>query len=264
MPAESRSFQELQQEMTAWLREPELQAAPALEPRRLAIYRELVFNNISDFVETAYPVLKSLLPPQEWAHLLRRFVAEHHSQSPYFRDISLAFREWMEAERSQWLAQRPWAQELMHFEWVELAADCAETAPDTTACQPDGDLLAGIPCLRSALWPLVYRWPVNTLSADNPPTPEPPAQPTCLLGWRDDEDALHFVEVNPLSAHLVELIQNRASQEALSGRVILQQLAAEAGCAGEAAVAAFVAAGAGLLEELRALGIVRGVRLDAV
>jgi hypothetical protein len=264
MPAEARSFQELQQEMTAWLREPEQELAPAIEPRRLAIYRELVFNNISDFVETAYPVLKSLLPLPEWAHLLERFVAEHYSQSPYFRDISLAFREWMEARRTQWLAQRPWAQELMHFEWVQLAADCAETAPDTTACQPDGDLLAGIPCLRSALWPLLYRWPVHALSVDNPPTSEPPAQPTCLLGWRDDEDALHFVEVNPLSAHLVEIIQSRASREAVSGRVILQALAAEAGYSTEAAVSAFVAAGAGLLEELRVLGIVRGARLGAV
>src|SRR6218665_670385 len=220
----SADFRAVQKEMTGWLREPEVVPAPAVEMRRLDIYRELIHNNIRDFVETAYPVLKGLLPAEEWDDLLARFVAEHRAKSPYFRDISLEFRSWMEVSRPEWLAAHPWAQELMHFEWVELAADCMEVPADSEAVSPDGDLLAGIPCLREALWPLVYRWPVHELAPDNPPSPEAPAQPSCLLVFRDDDEAVDMLVVHPLAARLVELLQ---AGEARSGRELLLQLAAE-------------------------------------
>lgn len=254
MPAD---FQSTQKEMTHWLREPGVVPAPAVEMRRLEIYRELIHNNIRDFVETAYPALKSLLPATEWDYLLARFVAEHRAQSPYFRDISLEFRQWMEASRPAWLAAHPWAQELMHFEWVELAADCMEVPADTAAVSPEGDLLAGIPCLREALWPLVYRWPVHELGPDNPPSAEAPSQPSCLLVFRDDDEAVDMLVVHPLSARLVELLQ---AGEARSGRELLLQLSVEAAVADEARES-FVQSGAGLLADLRQRGVIRGTRL---
>lgn len=259
MPAEGLHFQAVQKQMTDWLREPELKPAPDVELRRLNIYRELLFNNVSDFVETAYPVLKSLLPEPEWAALRARFFAEHRAQSPYFRDISLEFRTWMETDRQDWLATRPWAVELLHYEWVGLAADCAESAPEPP-CQPEGDLSAGIPCLRTAVWPLVYRWPVHRLGPENPPGVAPPEQLTCLLVWRDDHDHVDVLEINPLSARLVELIQQ---QEPRSGRDLLLQLASEAGYA-EAAVVPFLQAGTDLLRQLREKGVIQGTRLDVV
>jgi hypothetical protein len=259
MPAEPQRFQAVQKQMTDWLREPDRQPAPDVELRRLNIYRELFFNNVSDFVEAAYPVLKSLLPAPEWQALLRDFFAEHRARSPYFRDISAEFRQWMESARADWLAARPWAAELLHYEWVELAADCAETPPEPP-CQPEGDLLAGIPCLRQAVWPLVYRWPVHRMGPESPPTDEPPAGLTCLLVFRDDADHVDLLEINPLSARLVELMQQSSWQ---SGRELLDALAAEAGY-GEAAPESFLAAGLDLLQQLRVRGVIRGTRLDVV
>lgn len=257
MPAEPQDFRAHQRQLTDWLRAPATQPAPDVEPRRLAIYRELFFNNVCSFVEAAYPVLKSLLPAAEWEDLLQRFFAGHRCQSPYFRDISLEFRHWMEAANADWLAAHPWALELMHFEWVELAADCAEAAPEAAAVQPDGDLLAGVPALSPFVWPLVYRWPVHRFAAGEPPAEAPPAQPTCLLALRDADDEVRFLPVNPLVARLIELLQQHAPRP---GRELLLALAAEAG---QADSEAFVAAGAALLEDLRAQGIVLGTRLAA-
>jgi hypothetical protein len=259
MPVDLPGFQAVQKQMTDWLREPDGKPAPDVELRRLDIYRELFFNNVSDFVETAYPVLKSLLQVSEWQGLLQDFFAGHRAQSPYFRDISLEFRNWMETARAEWLAARPWAAELIHYEWVGLAADCAETPPDAP-CQPEGDLLAGIPCLRQAVWPLVYRWPVHRLGPDSPPADVPPVELTCLLVFRNDFDHVDLLEINPLSARLVELMQQPSLQ---SGRELLNTLAAEAGY-GEAAPAGFLAAGADLLRQLRDRGVIRGTRLDVV
>lgn len=256
MSADTPAFQRLQRQMTAWLREPGRQPAPAVEERRLAIYRELFFNNVRDFVDTAYPVLGSLLPAAEWDGLVEAFFAGHRAQSPYFRDISLEFRLWAEAVRPAALEQRPWAFELLHHEWVELAADCAECPPDP-ACEPDGDLLAGRPVLRQALWPLAYRWPVQALCVQNPPSAEPPARPTCLLLYRDDGDRVRELEVSPLAARLVELLQG---EPALTGREALRRLAREAGREGDDAEAAFVAEAAGLLTSLRQEGVLLGSR----
>jgi len=260
MPVESGGFQATQKQMTDWLREPHSKPAPGVERRRLDIYRELFFNNVRDFVETAYPVLKSLLPENEWNELVSRFFAEHRCVSPYFRDISLEFRTWIEGGQPEWQAIHPWGVELLHYEWVELAAECAEAEEDAAACQPDGDLLAGIPFVQSCVWPLVYRWPVHALSAEHPPTFAPPAEPVCLLVFRDSEDAVHFLEVNPVSARLVEMLQAHAP---CSGRDLLLQLAAEAGYTGPG-VDAFVQAGAAMLETLRASGVIRGTRLSSI
>lgn len=260
MPAKQGGFQAVQKQMTDWLREPHSKPAPAVELRRLTVYRELFFNNVSDFVETAYPVLKSLLARDEWDGLLMRFFAEHRCVSPYFRDISLEFRTWIESTQGEWQARHPWAVELLHYEWVELAAECAEAAADNAACQPDGDLLAGIPVVQPCVWPLVYRWPVHALSTENPPTFTPPAAPVCLLVFRNSEDAVNVLEVNPVSARLMEILQTHAL---CSGRDVLLQLAAEAGYTGTA-VDGFVQAGAVLMETLRQHGVIRGIRLNGI
>ncbi|MDP2227839.1 MAG: putative DNA-binding domain-containing protein [Moraxellaceae bacterium] len=280
MPAESCDFRAEQKRMTDWLRAPEREQAPDVELRRLAIYRELFFNNVRDFVESAFPVLKSLLPADEWDALVRCFFAEHRCQSPYFRDISLEFRTWMDAANGEMFIARPWIQELLHYEWVELAAECAAPEPEAAAVQPAGDLLAGVPALSPFVWPLVYRWPVHELSATNPPALVAPLVPTCLLVFRDAGDEVHVLPVNPLTARLVEMLQQHAPR---SGRDLLLALAVEAGYAnavteassdavagavsdgdggaGRARTESFVAAGAALLEDLRAQGIVLGARL---
>lgn len=258
MLAEVPAFQRLQRQMTAWLRDPARQPAPEAEARRLAIYRELFFNNVREFVETGYPVLKSLLPPPEWEALFEAFFAGHHSQSPYFRDISLEFRTWLESSRPALLQERPWILELLHYEWSELAADCAETLSDPE-CDPDGDLVAGAPGLRQALWLLAYRWPVHAFCVQNPPAAEPPAQPTCLLVYRDGDERVRELEVSPLAARLVELLQ---AEPGLGGREALSRLAREAGQAdGGRAEEIFLSAGAGVLASLRQEGVLLGTRV---
>lgn len=254
--ATDAGFAGRQAALTAWLRDPSRPAPAGMEPRRLALYRELFFNNVRDFVETAYPVLKSLLPAREWDTLLLGFFAEHRAQSPYFRDISLEFRHWLESARGDWLASRPWVVELVHYEWAELAADCAElpSEPECTA----GDLLAGRPVLRGALWPLAYRWPVHALGAGALPAATPPVAPTFLLLWRDGEGAVRRREVTALAARLVELLQQ---DDGRSGQALLAVLAEEAGLDG-AAADALATAGAALLEELREEGLILGIRCD--
>ena len=62
--AEPAPFQALQYRFAAHLRDPEHQPAPeGLEDRRLKIYRELFYNNVEDFLQTAFPVLRRITEP---------------------------------------------------------------------------------------------------------------------------------------------------------------------------------------------------------
>ena len=55
------AFQKLQYAFAAHIRDPEHRAAPAgIEDRRMGIYRELFYNNIEDFLATAFPVIRAL------------------------------------------------------------------------------------------------------------------------------------------------------------------------------------------------------------
>ena len=72
------SFIDVQNEFMAHIREPNMQPCPTdIEDRRMAIYRDLFFNNINGFVSSAFPVLKTLYSDQQWLLLVRAFFSEH-------------------------------------------------------------------------------------------------------------------------------------------------------------------------------------------
>ena len=67
-------------------------------------------------------------------------------------------------------------------------------------------------------------WPVHRIGpAFQPDTPD--ATPTCLAVYRDSADTVRFTQLNPLSAHLLSLLQ----AQPLTGQAALQQLATDAG-----------------------------------
>jgi len=68
-------FQQVQQDFVAYLRSPEQSKKPAdVAQQRLDVYRELLFNNVSGFVSSAFPVLKSLYKEHAWQQRLQLFL----------------------------------------------------------------------------------------------------------------------------------------------------------------------------------------------
>lgn len=148
--------------MTQWLRNSELTRLPDIHPNRLAIYRELVYNNIGSFIDVTFPVAQSILKEPLWTSLKQKFISEHFCQSPYFYEISHQFRQWVDESNLPDLSPFPWLTELLHVEWMELIV---EIAPDTVmTASVSGDLAqASDPLLRPAVpfWVLAYHWPVH-------------------------------------------------------------------------------------------------------
>jgi hypothetical protein len=217
-------FQQKQYAFAAHIRDPEQNPAPAgVEDRRMAIYRELFFNNLHNLIGSTFPVIKKLHSRDKFRALIRAFMVRHQAHTPYFLEIPREFLAFLENEYELQDDDFPFLIELAHYEWVELALSVSEESNDGQNIDPDGDLLEGIPVRSNLAWVYAYQYPVHRISADYTPT-EPGETPTFLAVCRKANDDMDFMELNPMTARLLEMIE--ANQQD-SGRDLLLKLAEE-------------------------------------
>ena len=166
----------MQMSFAGHIRDPESQPAPeGIENRRMQIYRELFFNNVSSMLASNFPVIRELCSDERWKALIRDFYSEHRCHTPLFPELPKEFLRYLQDGRGDRGDDPPFLHELAHYEWVELALSLEERELDEVAADPDGDLLTGIPVLSPLAWPLSYRFPVHQIRPDFQPD-EPPGQ----------------------------------------------------------------------------------------
>lgn len=220
---ETVDFQTTQHVLTAHLRDPLNNPPPEdIEDRRLAIYRDLIFNNIEAFLSGGFPVLKSIIDQQEWLLLVRDFIAMHESGSPYFLEISQEFLSFLNEQQPEILTELPFALELAHYEWVELALDVSpETFPVDNIVSA-GDLMDDYPVVSPLVWRLSYQYPVHKIGSDYQPKAAP-SEPSYLIVYRNRDEEVKFLESNSLTMRLLQLLEQGES----SGREVLLTVARE-------------------------------------
>lgn len=249
-------FIKAQRAFAAHLRDPERHRAPEdVEERRLRIYRDLFFSNIENFLSSGFPVLHALLPTARWQRLVRDFYRDHASQSPYFVEIPREFVAWLAEEFVPEEGDPPFMLELAHYEWMELVLDVSREELPASGFHPQGDLLAGVPLLSPLVCVLSYRYPVHRIGDSYQPA-EPLPQPVWLLIYRDVDDQVQFMEINAVTARLVELLRQ---DDMKTGKMLLEQIAGELPAMDTEQVIRF---GADTLERLRQRDIILGTRLS--
>lgn len=232
--------------MARYLRDPQRQPAPAgVEPRRLQIYQDLVYNNIEGFISGGFPVLCSLYQDSDWHQLVRTFIEGHRCHTPYFLEISQEFLQFLMQDYSPRDCDPPFMVELAHYEWVELALDVSqEVLPAAVAVD---DMLATVLQLSPLAWLLSYQFPVHRIGPGFRPAEA--VEPTYLVVYRDREDTVRFMELNAATARLVEIIRDNSTATAVE---LLVELAGELGMAEES----ILAYGAEQLQQLSAQSVV--------
>lgn len=252
--AEHTDFRRMQYEFAAHIRNPEHEPAPSgIEDRRLSIYRELFFSNVSKLLAGTFPVLHQILGDERWQRLARDFYAHHGSHTPYFLEIPREFLEYLENEREGRADDPPFMLELAHYEWVELALSVADEEANLEGIDRDGDLLAERPVVSPLAWSLAYRFPVHRLSPTFQPS-EPSEQPTFVVVYRNLGDEVGFIEINAVTARLIELLEDDGDQ---TGGQVLERIAAELNHPHPETV---ISGGQQILEDLRQKDIILGTR----
>lgn len=209
MPNNLPKFDQKQREFAAYIRNPQPANVPEGVPAvRMAMYRELFFNNIDSFLSSNFPVLRALLSDEQWFALAQDFFENHRSDTPYFTEIPEQFLAYLEHERHN-ADDYPFMLELAHYEWVEMAlAISTEQLPENST--DVADLMNAIVRLSPLAWLLAYQYPVHKISPHFLPT-TPPEQPTLLIVYRDIHDDVHFMEITPMTYHLLAVIQAQDS-----------------------------------------------------
>jgi uncharacterized protein len=248
------SFKDIQYQFTRHIRDPELHPAPVdIEGRRMQIYRELLYNNVEDFIANTFPVLRKITPDLEWHAMLRDYFKNHKARTPLFPKMSQEFLQYLDNEREIGIDKYPFIKELAHYEWLELAISIDSRNIESDDVDINGDLLKGVPVLSPLAWPFVYQFPVHKISPDYLPQ-EPPPQASYLIVYRDREDDIGFQELNPVSARLVEYLQ---SDKASNGLRMLEEIAAEIKHPNPQVV---IDGGLEILQSMRDKAIILGVR----
>lgn len=198
---EQADFIQLQYAFAGNIRDPQNVPPPTdVDERRMAVYRELFYNNIESLLAKAFPVLYELTPSPRWHEMVRDFFIRHRARTPFFPRLP---GEFVQALPTLLRADDPpYLAELAHYEWIEMELALAEqehAPPDTEGPLGPARLMFS-PLARM----LAFRYPVHRIGPDFQPA-EP--QPTHLLVYRDREDSVRFLEINAMTARLLEGIE---------------------------------------------------------
>lgn len=250
-----RTFQDKQYAFAAHIRDPDHTVAPdGIEDRRMAIYRELFFNNLSKLLSTFFPVLQKVLTDTEWRLTIRAFMKIHRAKTPYFLQLPEEFLAFLQNEYRDLDEAHPFTTELAHYEYAELALRVSPDENDFTDVNPEGDLQTEVPVKSALDWVFAYQYPVHRISADFQPG-EKLEQPAYLTVYRRDDDKVRFLELNAISAALLDAVENNSSGQ--SGAELLRALAEKVQYPD---VDALVRHGLDTLREMRQLQIIIGTR----
>ncbi|MFK8031190.1 MAG: DUF2063 domain-containing protein [Gammaproteobacteria bacterium] len=249
--AERPLFQQHQYAFAAHIRNPDEVAAPDnIEDRRMAVYRELFYNNVEGFLSRSFPVIRRLYNDERWHAMARDYFANHLSDTPYFLEIPKEFLNYLTNERDN-ASDPAFLHELAHYEWAELALSILDVDLEDIPVNQDEDLLDGIPVVSPAAWSLAYQYPVHQIKPDFQPE-SPNEIPSFIVVYRALNDKVGFIEINPVTARLLELMTQNDNH---SGRELLNTIAKEINHPDPEVV---INGGRDILNNLRAHDIVLG------
>ncbi|WP_047551213.1 HvfC family RiPP maturation protein [Methylotenera sp. G11] len=248
--AELAGFQRYQLAFTARLRDPQNQPPLAGVPdERMAVYEEIVFNNLFESVSACFPVARKVLGKRRWLKLNQAFMRDYSANDPLFRSIPAQFIEFLQLPAPGLQQLPPYFISLCHYEWVELSVASAAAAVIQEA-QPAVDLGHGRPVFSPSMQLLNYEYAVHRISPRHKPR-QP--ESTQLLVFRNADDHVKFIELNAVTYRLISLLQDQP----LSGRQALTLLANELQHPQPESIIEF---GLSILEDLRSQGVIIGTQ----
>lgn len=203
----------IQKQMADAVRFPSQPAPLGIQQERLEVYRELVLNNVSNFVQSAFPVLRQICGDDVFDTKIRQFFQQSQLDSPYFVEIPEAFMYWLQDNAHD---LPPFALELAHYEWLELELfrrDVEQQSNGQSLIWSADFVLSDNEhraiAVTSLLEVAAYQFPVHQLSEQYQPA-SPPEQPTFLAVYRGADDQVHFMQLDALSAATIQLLQSSA------------------------------------------------------
>lgn len=253
--SEGADFIAVEARLAAHLRNPAQVAPPDdVDPARVAIYARLVFHNVESLLGGCFPLLRGARDEAGWHALVRGFLVAHRARTPLFPRLPQEFASYVAGGRSG-QGDPAWLAELADYEWLLL--ECAqdpreidELVPPLIAENSAAQLLDGLPVLNPLARVRRYGHAVHATTPGR--VPDTTATPVWLVVFRHRDDSVCHLQLNAVTARLVELLARGAVS---SGRELLLQIAEELS---HPRPAQLLESGRAVLAELRERGLLLG------
>ena len=210
-------FQQYQHQFVDYLRNKK-ELSKSL-PEESRIYAELYYSTVESCLHMCFPICSELLGEESWQQLMQCFIKEHRCQSPLYREIPNEFISYLLTNKPVMILPE-FINDLTHYEWMELILETAEENSTPTLFPQKITLLKSVPILNPVLHIVQYRYPVQDITASDTlwknwrMRTEPYVQTsTILAGFRDSQEQVKFVELNPVTARLIEILKNNTRNQ---------------------------------------------------
>jgi hypothetical protein len=174
-------------------------------PPRLSLYRRLIRNNLSGVTQKMLKRTRARIEAAvagAFDASFASFLEEVGPQTHYLRDVPGEFLAWAEP---RWRARAdlpPWTADLALHELAQFqiaAAATAKSPPEAGEARPDKPLVFAEPVRL-----MRYAYAVHELPLDEADRSEPAARSGAILGYRDEEHAVQWLELTPFAAAITE------------------------------------------------------------
>ncbi|MCW3463892.1 HvfC/BufC N-terminal domain-containing protein [Chitinophaga nivalis] len=153
----------IQQTFSTYCRTGEKVRLPGVAPERLKHYRRLVFNMITDTMESAFPIACKHIPTRKWNHMVKTFFSCHACRAWQVWKLPLEFYTYAVENNWEEVYGIPYLNDLLAFEWAEMEVYNMEdipAAPHTAT----GDWLETPLVLNPEHRLLALNYPVHTVA----------------------------------------------------------------------------------------------------
>jgi len=120
---------QIEKDLVQWCKTGEPVTIPGTRQKGLDQYRRLLRNNIHNAMEQAFPIAYTVLTETQWNTLIDDFHANHPAATPQIWKLPQEFYTFVEAHHYGENFSLPFLNDLLYFEWIEIAVHTMEDRP---------------------------------------------------------------------------------------------------------------------------------------
>lgn len=177
-------------------------AASSADWERFVLYRQLVFGRFWGTLEVSIPRTIARIGKEILQQDLREWIFQRATKSVYMRDIPPEFMAFVGTRWFDELNLPDYLRELALHELLTI--DVAAGLDDDAKASIEGVDVDTCLQFQQAAKLAHYRYAVHRLPEDEEDRSEPALGDWWILGYRDAEDEVRFLELTPLAAAVVD------------------------------------------------------------
>lgn len=164
---------------------------------RLHHYRRLTYNIVKGALATAYPIAKKTLTESEWIIMVDDYFANHKMQTPLVWKMPFEFYEFCVEKNYGEKYAKPYLEELLYFEWIEIELHTMEDMEIPTY-KNEGDILRDRLIVTPEHELLAFEYPVHKYKGDE--LVDKRGSYFVLVFRKNDTGAVRFINISSFFA----------------------------------------------------------------